>query len=147
MTIKQRSESNNTLTFLATALHWPTGCQDCPGIGLWNSTGQIRQSKIYLYLIEENCTHAMSSVPPVLETQPRVVGEACLSQPKVPNSRPRKLKARMRTTMQHRVIQPIHLEEHTVTPLTAGLRHREHLNNNHLYLCSFIIQSHTFITL
>lgn len=34
-------------------------------------------------------THAMSIVPPVLEMQPRVVGEACLSYPRVPQSRPR----------------------------------------------------------
>lgn len=34
-------------------------------------------------------THAMSIVPPVFEMQPRVVGEACLSYPRVPQSRPR----------------------------------------------------------
>lgn len=34
-------------------------------------------------------THAMSIVPPVLEMHPRVVGEACLSYPRVPHSRPR----------------------------------------------------------
>lgn len=34
-------------------------------------------------------THAISIVPPVLEMQPRVVGEACLSYPRVPQSRPR----------------------------------------------------------
>lgn len=55
-------------------------------------------------------THAMSRLPPVLETHPRVVGEACLSNPRIPHNNPRKLKARISTTIQQRVIQQIHLK-------------------------------------
>lgn len=57
----------------------------------------------------------MSRLPPVLETQPRVVGEACLSYPRIPHSKPRKLKARISTTIQHRVIQQIHLKTKTTS--------------------------------
>lgn len=56
------------------------------------------------------CAHAISRFPPVLDTQPREVGEVCLSNPRIPHKRPRKLKAKISATMQHSVMHPIHLQ-------------------------------------
>ena len=53
----------------------------------------------------------MSRLPPVLEMQPRVVGVAWRSKPRMPQSMPSRLKASTITTMQHSVMQATHLSK------------------------------------
>lgn len=62
---------------------WKTGADGLTLTTVWSSGSRMQWQEGHAE------THAMSMVPPVLEMQPRVVGEACLSYPRVPHSRPR----------------------------------------------------------
>lgn len=57
-----------------------------------------------------NLTYAMRRLPPVFERQPRVVGVVFLSWPHIPHIKPRRVKVRISTTIQHSTTHPIHLK-------------------------------------
>ncbi len=90
----------------------PTPLRDTGRVCEWVQKGLYIASIWWIWFYTQ--THAISRLPPVLETQPRVVGVACLSNPRIPHNKPRKLKARISTTIQHRVIQQIHLKTKTL---------------------------------
>lgn len=67
-------------------------------------------STVICLLMFDIHTYAISRFPPVLDTHPRVVGEVCRSNPRMPHNRPKKLKAKISTTIQQRAMQQIHLK-------------------------------------
>lgn len=62
----------------------------------------------------------MRKMPPVLETQPRVVGVANWLKPHTPNSKPRTKKITMRISRQQMIKQASHLMEQTECHYTGG---------------------------